>query len=830
MGNYSRYAKKPALVKQPRVIRAWSHYQGDIFNEVAYGNGNTHVDALAGSGKTSTLVESFYHVPSGLKTLMVAFNKSIQQELELRAPDGVDVKTLHALGFAACKRAFPKIKLDNDKLNGYIVAMFGDEYETAAIRENIAKAVSLAKSCLAFEYDQIDPLLDQFNIDTCDMPRASFIVAIQKLLHQTKVDIARLDFNDMIWFPVAHNLSMIEYDRVMVDEAQDLNACQHWLVKASLKPSGRLLSVGDANQCVEENTLVETPNGDILIKDLNIGDKILSYRNGKNVFQTVSKIWKSSKKEGLKIETASGKKLTLTHNHQIWGTLPVLSENETIVYLMYRSDLGFRVGITNKGYSKTRELNLSSRLIQETGEKMWILEICPSRSDAKLAEISYSLKYGIPTLVFNGEGRGLDQNYINAVFAKFGKNGINLLNDLQISFELPHWTACSSIKRSKISFCEHGPKGSFVSFEWSEDKKKEISSLLEKEGFTFCKAKKSKNGLNRLRIRRWCYKNNEALLFAKRLSSVLKVPVSRTMSTKDARIVLLNASSLRVGMSVLTQGESGFNLDKIVSIENASGNFIDIEVNDAANFYGNKILSHNCIYAFAGADINSIDNICKEFNSKRLPLSVTYRCAREIVKLAQELVPQLEAAPNAEDGLVEDVEASKLINVIRHGDFILSRTNAPLIRWCLDLLKAGTRANIAGRDLGKNLAWLITKSKAKDVDSFLDWLNDYVSMETDRLVKSKRDPSVVADKAECLRSLCEGTRSLDEVRKNIDHLFHDGDEKDRVMLSTIHKAKGLERDRVAVLTNTLKPSKGGEEANLAYIAYTRARKHLCLIK
>lgn len=131
--------------------------------------------------------------------------------------------------------------------------------------------------------------------------------------------------------------------------------------------------------------------------------------------------------------------------------------------------------------------------------------------------------------------------------------------------------------------------------------------------------------------------------------------------------------------------------------------------------------------------------------------------------------------------------------------------------------------------MGKNLMAMIKKSKATDVDMFLDWLNQYQEMEAARMIAAKRDPAVLYDKVECLQVLCEGTKTLGDVKNNIDKLFHDGDEKDRVILSSTHKAKGLERDRVFMLADTYRTGKTQEETNLTYVAYTRAKKELYLV-
>jgi superfamily I DNA/RNA helicase len=166
-------------------------------------------------------------LPAGKSTLMCAFNKSIQTELESRAPEGVTTLTLHSLGYRAVRRAFPKVgQPDKDKLEGYIVAERGSEPESYDVRASLHKAISLAKGYLAHTPEEIDPMLDKHGIDTEGDTRESFIRSMINIMEATKRDTNRVDFDDMIWFPVVHNLRLDKYDRVMIDEAQDLNMAQ----------------------------------------------------------------------------------------------------------------------------------------------------------------------------------------------------------------------------------------------------------------------------------------------------------------------------------------------------------------------------------------------------------------------------------------------------------------------------------------------------------------------------------------------------------------------------------------------------------------------------
>ena len=59
-----------------------SEYQQEIFTFIEKGVGNAVIDAKAGSGKTTTMVEGMKYIPQDQRALFVAFNKSICEELE----------------------------------------------------------------------------------------------------------------------------------------------------------------------------------------------------------------------------------------------------------------------------------------------------------------------------------------------------------------------------------------------------------------------------------------------------------------------------------------------------------------------------------------------------------------------------------------------------------------------------------------------------------------------------------------------------------------------------------------------------------------------------
>lgn len=247
---------------------------------------------------------------------------------------------------------------------------------------------------------------------------------------------------------------------------------------------------------------------------------------------------------------------------------------------------------------------------------------------------------------------------------------------------------------------------------------------------------------------------------------------------------------------------------------------------------------HQAIYQFRGADSDSIPKIVDRLKARVLPLSVTYRCSLAVVAEANKIVPELRAAPGAKEGKVHrDVTEQRMLAEARPGDFVLSRTNAPLLGACMKLLKEGRRATILGRDVGASLAGLVRKMGAFDVPSLSRAVDEWRGAEIARL-SAKKYPSesamsAIMDRAECIHAISEGARAVDEVLRRIERLFQvdEGEPSNGyVTFSTTHKAKGLERDRVWVLADTYRRYPSQEEDNLYYVAVTRAKDELFLVR
>lgn len=238
------------------------------------------------------------------------------------------------------------------------------------------------------------------------------------------------------------------------------------------------------------------------------------------------------------------------------------------------------------------------------------------------------------------------------------------------------------------------------------------------------------------------------------------------------------------------------------------------------------------IYRFRGADEHAVGRVTEALRAKVLPLSVTYRCAESIVKVAREVVPDLEPRPGADEGLVESVGIDRVREDAEPGDFVISRKNAPLLGLCLGFLIAGIPARVAGRDIGAGLVSIIRRIGATSVDGLLDGMKEWARGEMDRLlaIRADADTSTVSDTFACVRVLARGATSVEGVIATIDSLFSDDlGASDVVTCGTTHKLKGLEAERAWVLRDTYRRRPSVEEENLWYVAVTRAKHELYLV-
>lgn len=246
------------------------------------------------------------------------------------------------------------------------------------------------------------------------------------------------------------------------------------------------------------------------------------------------------------------------------------------------------------------------------------------------------------------------------------------------------------------------------------------------------------------------------------------------------------------------------------------------------------------IYGFRGAAADSMERLARRFDCRALPLHVSYRCPRAVVAVAQRYVEHIQPHAAAPEGSVDERELPLAEAPVKVGDMVVSRFCAPLVTARLMFLKRGTPAVILGQDLAEALFSLIKKLAPRGIGDLSQRLDKWEKLETDKAISKGKDPSSVQDKADSLRLFMDGVKEeggagLDKLTQLISAAFSD-DPRARVTLCTIHKAKGLESERVFWINHDARPGQATkdwmlkQEDNMAYVAATRAKSHLAMVR
>lgn len=180
-------------------------------------------------------------------------------------------------------------------------------------------------------------------------------------------------------------------------------------------------------------------------------------------------------------------------------------------------------------------------------------------------------------------------------------------------------------------------------------------------------------------------------------------------------------------------------------------------------------------------------------------------------------------------------------------DVALCRNTKPLVEEAYKMIAADVACRVEGRDIGEGLIQLAQKWKRitmlTELQTKLDeWREAEVKKWEAKQAFSK--VQLIEDKVETLNIIItnlqdKGVNTVTELVQHIRNLFGDTPEgqKPRVFtLSTIHKSKGREWERVFILHPELIPSKYAkqdwqmeQEYNLLYVAITRAKSELIYV-
>jgi DNA helicase-2/ATP-dependent DNA helicase PcrA len=245
----------------------WSKQQNDIYDWVRSPSGSRIVIAVAGSGKTTTIVECAEIIPPSSQSTFVAFNKHIADTLKLKLPDTVRAMTLNALGNRAWTKFCQDVRPALDPKKTW--ALLDNNYSRDDVRlygAYVNKLVGLAKTVGMVPFsagdvpvyleecsdESLSALEDRFDVqsEAWHRPEKAYDMVRKILAESIKCGREIIDFNDQLYLPVIFDVDFLRNDWLFVDEAQDVNALQLIMLQKSIKEGGHLLAVGDPKQSI----------------------------------------------------------------------------------------------------------------------------------------------------------------------------------------------------------------------------------------------------------------------------------------------------------------------------------------------------------------------------------------------------------------------------------------------------------------------------------------------------------------------------------------------------------------------------------------------------
>ena len=259
--------------------------------------------------KTSTLLELFNYCNN--KTLFLAFNKSIQEEIQFKINQKglkqAKAMTIHALGLSAIKNSFENFKINKNK-NFDILKKLQSEnksiFKKYVWKDKIKITYTLIDindiSRLFFTNDikviseyflNMDKVL--FDFKHLNVLWEKFIKIRDSYNNKDKIEI---DFIDMIYIPIAKNLIIpVKPIYLMIDEVQDLGLCQHKLVEKLINQGTiiKWIAIGDKNQSIYLFSGSLLSSFDFFKKKGNVKELSLDicYRCSKSIIESANEVY-----------------------------------------------------------------------------------------------------------------------------------------------------------------------------------------------------------------------------------------------------------------------------------------------------------------------------------------------------------------------------------------------------------------------------------------------------------------------------------------------------------------------------------------------------------
>jgi len=265
--------------------------QQAFYDWVAQDKGNAILNAVAGAGKTTTILNGIAMMRG--KVWFGVYNKKMADEIkeklnerdDLRAraafsnkTDRVESSTFHSLGFSIVRgMTYPnKPEIDDKKVERLVDRVIAEkeavaQQERPELRElkpTVMRMVSMAKNrgfvAAQFvrdgltDWDDVDAWFDMtehFDLgETLDDDQVGTAINFARsILRKSTSAIETIDMDDMVYLPLARRVNLKPWHKfnwVLVDEAQDTNPSRRALGRLVMAGGARFVAVGDPHQAI----------------------------------------------------------------------------------------------------------------------------------------------------------------------------------------------------------------------------------------------------------------------------------------------------------------------------------------------------------------------------------------------------------------------------------------------------------------------------------------------------------------------------------------------------------------------------------------------------
>ena len=633
---------------------------------VIHDEGPLLVIAGAGSGKTRVLTSRIAHLikngTSPFEILAITFTNKAAQEMKHRVgalvgpvAEKMWVSTFHSACVRILRRdghrlGYPSSftiydQADAVRLTGYVIRDLNLDAKRFPPR-SVHATISAAKN------DDVGPEAFKARAEVIFERK---IADVYEEYQARLLKAGAMDFDDILRNAVElfrKEPEVLEHYRrrfqhVLVDEYQDTNKVQNELILQLAGEHHNVCIVGDSDQCLLPGTLIDTPDGRRPIEDIQVGDQVMGARGRDSAEAGTVTAVAPGRYEGRVYRVKAGDGEVVGTPHHMVPARVVLDEGLHLVYLMERSEQGYRIGRTKSVRPDGRgnlDLGPRVRMNQELGDRLWILGVYPTLKEAAKWESWFAAQYGLPTACFHANGRRLamEQPELDWLYDTIDTEtrAKDLLEDLDLLFEFPHLVPQNGRRRQTLNltmFSDVRGANAGHRIQWSSNRS-DIAARLERAGFPVREGRTQ--GKYLLEVMRTSFV--ETLEMANAIAFAGGLEIRRRASIAGQIWDLLPLSHLRPGMEMLEAGDDGalrpVRVEE-VEVGEYSGPVHDLEVSPTHTFVAGGLVTRNSIYRFRGADIRNILEFEEAFpDATVVVLEQNYRSTQTILDAANAVI------------------------------------------------------------------------------------------------------------------------------------------------------------------------------------------------